>query len=60
MHFRVKERTRAKLKSQTGDNGERKLASDHGRAKQKSGGEAKKDTQAGSSGKSGSSKQPKG
>ena len=32
----------AKSKSMTGNDGERKLATDHGRAKQKSGGEPQK------------------
>lgn len=51
----------AKSKSMEGKDGERKLAADHGRGKQKSGGEPKKkDTHAGTGSQSGSSKQRKG
>ena len=51
----------AKSKSMKGSDGERKLAADHGRAKQKGGGEPQKDnTHAGSAGKTGSSEQRKG
>ena len=57
----IKEMIMAKSKSMTGKDGERKLASDHGRGKANSGGEPqKKTTQAGASGKTGSSKQRKG
>jgi hypothetical protein len=51
----------AKSKSLTGKEGGRKLASGHGRAKAKSGGEPqKKDTRAGAAGRTGSSKHRKG
>jgi hypothetical protein len=50
----------AKAKSSSDDQKEPKLASNHGRQKQKSGGEAKKQRKAESSGESGSSKQSKG
>lgn len=48
----------AKSKGMKGSDGGRKLATDHGRAKQKSGGESQKDTgvQRGSSRRNGSSK----
>ena len=51
-----------KTKSMTGKEGGRKLASDAGRKKAKSGGEAQKETgnPRGSSKRTGSSKQPKG
>jgi hypothetical protein len=50
----------AKSKSMTGSDGERKLASDHGRKKAKSGGEPQKKTRTNSAGRTGSSKQRKG
>jgi hypothetical protein len=51
----------AKSKSMTGKDGERKLASGHGRKKEKGGGEPqKKTTRAGTAGRTGSSKQNKG
>jgi len=52
----------AKSKSMTGSEGGRKLASDHGRAKQKSGGEPQKvrEVPRGSGRRAGSSKQKKG
>jgi hypothetical protein len=54
----VKEHRMAKSKSMTGTDGERKLASGHGRAKQKSGGEPQKarTVPRGLSGRTGSSK----
>ena len=51
----------ANSKSQEGSDGGRKLASDHGRSKQKTGGESQKDrlTQRGTARRTGSSKQRK-
>jgi hypothetical protein len=52
----------SKSKSMTGKDGGRKLASDHGRSKEKSGGEAQKGRTVarGSGSRTGSSKQRKG
>jgi hypothetical protein len=52
----------AKSKSMKSADGDRKLAADHGRAKQKSANESKKDrvVPRGSGGRSGSAKQRKG
>jgi hypothetical protein len=49
----------AKTKSMTGRDGGRKLAADHGRQKQKSGGEARKGITPTGSRRTGSSKQRK-
>jgi hypothetical protein len=50
----------AKSKSMTGKDGQRKLASDHGRAKEKSGGEPQKKNRTSAARRTGSSKQRKG